>query len=74
MGPALAKQIPVAFDVNEAREIDRALSIASEFGLDPIVVGASGDAALSSLALRRSMSSFSHTTRGCCGVILSSSC
>ncbi len=40
--PALAKQMPVAFDVNEAREIDRALSMAAEFGLDPIVVGASG--------------------------------
>ena len=39
--PALAKQMPVAFDVNEAREIDRALKLAAEFGLDPIVVGAS---------------------------------
>ena len=39
--PALAKQIPVAFDVNEAREIDRALAMAAEYGLDPIVVGAS---------------------------------
>lgn len=38
--PALAKQMPVAFDVNEAREIDRALAMASEYGLDPIVVGA----------------------------------
>ena len=38
--PALAKQMPVAFDVNEAREIDRALAMATEFGLDPIVVGA----------------------------------
>jgi len=38
--PALAKQIPVAFDVNEAREIDRALAMAAEYGLDPIVVGA----------------------------------
>ena len=38
--PALAKQMPVAFDVNEAREIDRALKLAAEFGLDPIVVGA----------------------------------
>lgn len=40
MKPALAKQMPVAFDVNEAREIDRALRLASQFGLDPIVVGA----------------------------------
>ena len=39
--PALAKQMPVAFDVNEAREIDRALRLAATFGLDPIVVGAS---------------------------------
>ena len=38
--PALAKQMPVAFDVNEAREIDRALGMAAEYGLDPIVVGA----------------------------------
>jgi imidazolonepropionase-like amidohydrolase len=38
--PALAKQMPVAFDVNEAREIDRALAMAAEYGLDPIVVGA----------------------------------
>jgi imidazolonepropionase-like amidohydrolase len=40
--PALARQMPVAFDVNEAREIDRALKLAAEFGLDPIVVGAAG--------------------------------
>jgi phosphohistidine swiveling domain-containing protein len=42
--PALAKQMPVAFDVNEAREIDRALKLAAEFGLDPIVVGAASAA------------------------------
>ena len=40
--PALARQIPTAFDAGEAREIDRALAIAAEFGLDPIVVGAAG--------------------------------
>lgn len=40
MRPALAKQMPVAFDVNEGREIDRALEMAAQFGLDPIVVGA----------------------------------
>jgi imidazolonepropionase-like amidohydrolase len=40
--PALARQMPVAFDVSEAREIDRALKLAAEFGLDPIVVGAAG--------------------------------
>jgi len=39
--PALARQIPVALDANQAREIDRALAIASQFNLDPIVVGAS---------------------------------
>jgi len=39
--PALAKQMPVVFDVNEAREIDRALSMIKEFGLDGIIVGAS---------------------------------
>jgi imidazolonepropionase-like amidohydrolase len=42
--PALAKQIPSAFDAGEAREIDRALAIAAEFGLDPVVVGAAGAA------------------------------
>ncbi len=44
MRPALAKQMPVAFDVNEGREIDRALEMAAQFGLDPIVVGASAAA------------------------------
>jgi imidazolonepropionase-like amidohydrolase len=43
--PALARQVPVAFDANAAREIDRVLAVASEFNLDPIVVGASGAAA-----------------------------
>jgi imidazolonepropionase-like amidohydrolase len=37
---ALNRQIPVAFEANEAREIRRALKIASEFKLDPIVTGA----------------------------------
>ena len=40
MRPALARQMPVAFDVSEGREIDRALDMAAQFGLDPIVVGA----------------------------------
>jgi imidazolonepropionase-like amidohydrolase len=40
MRPALAKQMPVAFDASEGREIDRALDTAAQFGLDPIVVGA----------------------------------
>jgi len=38
--PALARQIPTALDAGTAREIDRVLALASEFGLDPIVVGA----------------------------------
>jgi len=42
--PALAREIPTAFDVGSAREIDRALALAAEFNLDPIVVGASGAA------------------------------
>ena len=36
--PALAKQMPVAFDANEGREIDRSLLMARDFGLDPIIV------------------------------------
>jgi hypothetical protein len=40
MRPALAKQMPVAFDASEGREIDRALDTAAQFGLDPIIVGA----------------------------------
>ena len=42
--PALARQMPAAFDAGEAREIDRALAIAAEFGLDPVIVGAAGAA------------------------------
>ncbi len=42
--PALAKQMPVAFDANEGREIDRSLLMARDFGLDPIIVGGSGAA------------------------------
>ena len=42
--PALARQIPSAFDAAEPREIDRVLAMAAEFNLDPIVVGASGAA------------------------------
>lgn len=37
--PALAKQMPTAFDANQAREIDRSLIMAKDFGLDPIIVG-----------------------------------
>jgi hypothetical protein len=38
--PLLARQMPAVFDANEAREIDRVLSMAAEFNLDTIVVGA----------------------------------
>jgi phosphohistidine swiveling domain-containing protein len=40
--PAFAKQMPVAFDANEGREIDRSLLMAKDFGLDPIIVGGAG--------------------------------
>jgi hypothetical protein len=39
--PALAKEMPTAFDASAAREIDRALIMANDFGLDPIIVGGS---------------------------------
>jgi imidazolonepropionase-like amidohydrolase len=42
LAPVLARELPAAFDADEAREIDRALAIASEFKLDPIIVGALG--------------------------------
>jgi hypothetical protein len=37
--PALAREMPTAFDANQAREIDRSLIMARDFGLDPIIVG-----------------------------------
>lgn len=37
--PALDRTLPVAFAAQELREIHRALAMASEFTLDPIVVG-----------------------------------
>ena len=37
--PVFSKQMPVAFDANEGREIDRSLLMAKDFGLDPIIVG-----------------------------------
>jgi imidazolonepropionase-like amidohydrolase len=37
--PALAGKMPVAFDAGEEREILRALGLAKEFSLDPIIVG-----------------------------------
>src|SRR5688572_21948712 len=42
--PVFAKQMPVAFDANEGREIDRSLLMAKDFGLDPIIVGGAGAA------------------------------
>lgn len=42
--PVLERQMPAAFDAGAAREIDRALAMAAEFNLDPIIVGASGAA------------------------------
>lgn len=38
--PVLDRKMPAAFDASEAREIDRALAMAREFNLDPIIVGA----------------------------------
>jgi len=38
--PVLTGELRAAFDANLAREIDRALAVAAEFGLDPILVGA----------------------------------
>jgi imidazolonepropionase-like amidohydrolase len=40
MLPAIERRIPVAFQANEAREILRALRLAKELKLDPIVTGA----------------------------------
>jgi imidazolonepropionase-like amidohydrolase len=38
--PALARRIPVAFDADLARQIRRALAMAREFELDPMITGA----------------------------------
>jgi imidazolonepropionase-like amidohydrolase len=40
MQPALNRKLPVAFEANQAREILRALKMARELNLDPIIVGA----------------------------------
>ncbi|MBI1873119.1 MAG: amidohydrolase family protein [Acidobacteria bacterium] len=40
LGPALEGKLPVAFEADLAREIRRALAMANEFKLDPIVTGA----------------------------------
>lgn len=37
--PALEGKLPVAFEVNSAREISRALAMAQEFKLDPMIFG-----------------------------------
>ena len=39
LASALERRMPVAFDANEEREIVRALALAKEFNLDPIIVG-----------------------------------
>jgi imidazolonepropionase-like amidohydrolase len=39
MRPAVERKLPVAFEANEAREILRALKLAKELNLDPIVTG-----------------------------------
>jgi imidazolonepropionase-like amidohydrolase len=39
LAPALDRRMPVAFDASEEREILRALALAKEFNLDPIIVG-----------------------------------
>jgi imidazolonepropionase-like amidohydrolase len=38
--PALARSLPVAFEATLAREILRALNMAKEFNLDPVITGA----------------------------------
>jgi hypothetical protein len=38
--PALARSVPVAFEAQLSREILRALSMAREFNLDPVITGA----------------------------------
>jgi imidazolonepropionase-like amidohydrolase len=38
--PALARTLPVAFEADLAREIVRALAMAREFNLDPVITGA----------------------------------
>jgi imidazolonepropionase-like amidohydrolase len=38
--PVLQGKVPVAFEVNTAREIERSLEMAKEFKLDPVIYGA----------------------------------
>jgi len=52
--PALAAKIPVVFRAGSAVEIRAALSIAKEFGLDPIIAGAQqGDQAVTELKAQK---------------------
>jgi imidazolonepropionase-like amidohydrolase len=44
MGPALAGSLPIAFSASSAREIRRALAMAAEFSVRPVIVGAHGAA------------------------------
>jgi imidazolonepropionase-like amidohydrolase len=46
MAPALSGSRPVAFEASSPREIRRALAIAREFSLTPVIVGAHGSAAV----------------------------
>lgn len=39
LGPALAGRLPVAIEASSAREVLRALALAAQFKLDPVVVG-----------------------------------
>jgi imidazolonepropionase-like amidohydrolase len=64
--PALAGRLPVAFEANQAREIQRALDIAQEFRLDPVVSGArESDQAVTELKARnaRVIYSLNYPTR-----------
>jgi imidazolonepropionase-like amidohydrolase len=44
IGPALSGTLPVAFSASSAREIRRALAMAAEFSVRPVIVGAHGAA------------------------------
>lgn len=44
MGPALERRVPVAFAASTAREIRRALAMAAEFSVRPLIVGGHGAA------------------------------
>jgi imidazolonepropionase-like amidohydrolase len=46
MAAALERKLPVSFDASEEREIMRALTMAKEFNLDPIITGAADAASV----------------------------